>query len=67
MKQYEKLERLEEINNAVLKCTDELMSLLQSGKCTIKDIERLNNRVTELRNEGDLIIAILNQVQTAFN
>lgn len=67
MKQYEKLERLEEINNAVMKCTDELMSLLQSGKCTIKDIKRLNDKVTELKNEGDLIVAVLNQVQTAFN
>ena len=61
------LERLEVINDTIIKCTDELMSLLSTGKCTIKDIERLNNKVIELQNEGILLISMLNQVQTAFN
>jgi hypothetical protein len=61
------LERLEVINKAIIKYTDELMSLLSTGKCTIKDIERLNNKVIELQNEGILLISMLNQVQTAFN
>ena len=67
LKHMKQLERLNQIKDAITKCTDELMSLLSTGKCTIKDIERLNNKVIELQNEGILLISMLNQVQTAFN